>query len=159
MVMRYVNKQGQSLVEYALMISVALLVIIGTQIWFAGALRGRWKRLADQAGAQFTSSPETAVAIETRQLSIRTELTGDPLLISDSVDTVWNESRIVADPLDLGIGDFTEIQTAFGSESVYIGHEATHRDYVDAVPGGGEVGTHSFLDRGQISSQKLFDDD
>ena len=38
MVMRYVNKQGQSLVEYALMISVALLVIIGTQIWFAGAL-------------------------------------------------------------------------------------------------------------------------
>jgi Flp pilus assembly pilin Flp len=139
--------------EYAVLIAVALVVIIGGQIYFKRALHGRWKENADQVGEQFTTNQ--TYTIESRQQSVRRDTTG---LLPAQDSTVnagaWSQSTVRA-ALPSGM----TIAGVDGEEAGYTGHETTRRDFVTQAVGGDALGTHSTFDSGQLSGITLFGDD
>ncbi|MBI2495489.1 MAG: hypothetical protein HYW10_02845 [Candidatus Omnitrophica bacterium] len=163
-----VDRRGQSVLEYAMLLGVVVAVIVAGQIYFKRSLQGRWKDASDQIGEQFTTA-ET-YTIQTEQQSARKEETGTAALISPPQATgggttppsAWSQSRV------LGVGD-NEVPAGFdptavgGIEPQYLGHEITRRDY---VPQGSlttaptrAVGTHGTFDSGRLSTKSVFGDD
>ena len=144
------RRGGQSLLEYALMIVVLLVVIVAMNLYFKRGLQGRWKQTTDQIGEQFTTRPGTNVAIQTNQVSSRTEATG-----TDGEIGVNNWTRsAISGKMPTGM---TSAQVG-GLGGTYAGHETTQTDYVKATVGT-KGATHSAFDSGRLSNIKLFDDD
>ena len=147
------KRQGQSVLEYAVLVSAALIVIIAGQIYFKRALHGRWKDNADQVGEQFTTA--RAYTVENRQQSVRKETTG-VLTTQDSEvrSGAWSQS-LIEDTLPTGL----TIAGVDGKEASYTGHETTRRDFVTQQVGARTLGTHGTFDSGQLSETALFADD
>ena len=143
------NEQGQSVLEYSVLIAVVVLVIVGGQIYFKRSLQGRWKDTAEQFGEQFTTAQ--TYTTEMRQQSVREEVTGTT---GEVTDHNWTRSSVKeALPQDFAIS------SVGGKETGYTGHETTRKDYVTATTGGGQIGQHGTFDSGQLSQIKLFEDD
>ncbi len=149
---------GQSLLEYAVLLSVAVLVIVGASVYFKRSLHGKWKESSDQIGEQFTTGQ--TYTIETRQQSFRREDTGTGGLIkpADGSAKAWSESKVGTSAEFQA--PFASILTAIGAkETAYTGAETTRTDYVTATPGGKAHGTHATFDSGVLKDIGLWEDD
>jgi Flp pilus assembly pilin Flp len=146
MMKRFADKKGQSVLEYSILLAVAILVIVGGQVYFKRALHGKWKETSDQIGEQFTTAQ--TYTVQRTQQSARKETSG---VAADFKAGAWSQSQIAATaPLDVG---------AVGGQLGYTGHETTKSDYVKATRGTGTLGTHGTFDSGKLSEVKLFEDD
>jgi hypothetical protein len=132
------------------MIVVLLAVIIAMNVYFKRGLQGRWKQTTDQIGEQFTTRPGSNVAIQTNQISSRTESTGTS---GEVAVNNWTRSAIAG----VMPKAMTSAQVG-GLGGTYAGHETTVTDYVKATVGT-KTATHSALDSGQLSNIRLFNDD
>lgn len=152
---RFSERNGQSVLEYSVIIAVAILVIVVGQIYFKRALQGRWKDASDQIGEQFTTGQ--SYAIEKRQASARKEETGTSAIVSPTGQgetASWTKSTV----LDAATANIVPT-TVGGKETSYLGHEATKTDYVTATAGSGQLGAHGTFDSGKLSETGLFQDD
>ena len=145
------NRTGQSVLEYATLISVVVLVIIVGQLYFKRGLQGRWKESSDQIGKQFTTAqPYT---METRQQSLREEVTGTAGEVGSKN---WTRSSVLSSGTTFGNADIVKVG---GKEGTYAGHETTREDFVQQSIGSGQVGAHGTFDSGKYSTTGLFNDD
>lgn len=153
MARRCARERGQSVVEYAVLITVAIAVVVAGQIYFKRALQGRWKGASDQIGEQFTTAQN--YTIETREQSSREEVTG-----SDGEITAgsWTRSAVLSGLPQIGNEPPIDPGSVGGVINSYSGHETTIKDYVNQTFGKA-LGDHGTFDSGQLSNIKLFDDD
>ncbi|TAN61410.1 hypothetical protein EPN16_03250 [bacterium] len=140
--MRVKSKKGQGILEYAMILSIVVAVIVAIQIYVKRALEGKFKQSADQIGEQFTAAQN--YTIQTVSQSARRE------------QTLAN--------LTVGTGGWTRSQIQDSSawtpaNYTYAGYEATQTDYVTAQAGSGQRGAHGTFDSGKISNVSLFEDD
>lgn len=137
-------KKGQSILEYAVLLSLTLAVIVASQIYVKRAVEGKFKQSADQIGEQFTTAQD--YTIETISQSAREEKT---VVGSDDLKKEWSRSQIKD----------ANVWTPDEKKAEYKGYEVTKTDYVTATEGAGAVGTHATFDSGKLSEKKLFEDD
>lgn len=142
--MRVKSKKGQGILEYAMILSVVVAVIVAIQIYVKRALEGKFKQSADQIGEQFTTARN--YTIQTISQSARNEQTLANLS-SDVATKGWTRSQI-QDSSGWTPANYT-----------YAGYEATQTDYVNATAGSGLRGAHGTFDSGKISNVSLFEDD
>lgn len=148
------NRTGQSVLEYATLITVVVLVVIFGSLYFKRGLQGRWKESSDQIGEQFTTGEKYTV--ETRQQSAREEVTGTSGEITSGN---WSRSAVLDTLPQVGTSPVVTIAGVGGKESGYTGHETTREDYVQQSVGTGKLGPHGTFDSGQFSKKGLFKDD
>ena len=66
-----VIRSGQSTLEYAILIAVAVAALVGMQIYLKAALAGRWKTMADTfGGGQQYEPPSRAEAFGTHPTTV-----------------------------------------------------------------------------------------
>lgn len=136
------SKKGQGILEYAMILSVVVAVIVAIQIYVKRALEGKFKQSADQIGEQFTTN--AAYTVQTISQSAREERTLANLTVENDG---WTRSEIQ------GTGGWTP------ANYTYAGYEATQTDYVNATAGSGQRGAHGTFNSGRISNVSLFEDD
>jgi Flp pilus assembly pilin Flp len=149
--MRFQDKKAQSLLEYAVLLAVIIVVIVAMQVYLKRSVQGRFKQSADQIGEQFTTGQE--YTIETTSLSARKERTVAEL--GDNLSSEWTRSEIMNESEATGWlpgGNVTK--------GTYAGYEISKTDYVNAsVKGSAEVGRHATFDSGVLSNRTLWGDD
>jgi Flp pilus assembly pilin Flp len=143
--MRIKSKKGQGILEYAMILSIVVAVIVAIQLYVKRALEGKFKQSADQIGEQFTTA-ET-YTIETQSQSARKEQTLAGLTPGTQG---WTRSEIQ------GAGAFS---TPVGAKVTYTGNEISKTDYVVQNIGGNVAGAHGTFASGKIGDKKLFEDD
>ena len=151
------KRSGQSVLEYAILLAVAVAVIIAGQIYFKRGLQGRWKDASDQLGEQFTTNEK--FTIEKRQQSSREEVKATGGATGEIANGNWTRSSILNTLPKVGTEPIVDIAQVGGQEKGYTGHETTRSDYVDQAVAAGKLGKHGSFDSGRISEKKLFEDD
>lgn len=148
------RRDGQSVLEYVVLIAAAVLVIVVGQIYFKRALQGRWKETADQVGEQFTTARE--YTIETTQISARKEETGTPGQVAGTAGTTGTDPNWTQSTVQTNTIPTAELGTQYSG----VKHEVTSTDYVTPDAGTSKTsGQHAVWDQGKLSETKLFDDD
>ena len=153
------RKKSQSILEYAVILSVIIAVIIAMQVYVKRAVQGRMKESADQVGDQFTA--EQTYTIQTVTQSARREqtLTGQTPTGED-IDgvEVWSHSNIMdateAGALLNAVGTDQDLGSAVDD---YSGVERMVVDYVDQDVGGDDLGTHGTFESGVLRDQNVFE--
>ncbi len=140
---------GQSLIEYALVFSAVILVLIFGVILFRAGMQGRWLDTAEQAGTPLILNANYSV--ETLQESGRREVTGD-------LNQVKNHEYVVSTIIGSNEDEFSNnFLSEIGGKSNYQGHERTVTDFVDANINSQQKGTHTAINLGKVRDKGLFD--
>jgi len=142
--------RGQSLIEYALVFSAIILVLIFGAILFRAGMQGRWLDTAEQAGTPLVLNANYSV--ETLQESGRHELTGN-------LEQVQNHKYVVSTIVGNEDENFSRnFLNEIGGASAYSGHERTVTDFVNANVGNQQKGEHTAVNLGRVRDRGLFDD-
>ena len=79
------NRRGQSAVEFTMLITIILGVLIAMQVYFKRGLQGRWKSSVDDVGEQYDPAYTNGYVMSRLFQSTRTALTTVP----DGVSGIW----------------------------------------------------------------------
>lgn len=173
MLLKLRKSKAQSITEYAVLMGLIVIAIVGIQVYMKRAISGKLKSSADDVGEQFTTGAN--VTKQVIQQSARREVTGryDPIGGEQVADlgNKWSSSEILPS-IDATAQVFQSpaaaIPATWAGDSnaqpklgTYTGNEVTTTDYVvqEGNVGKATLGQHGVFDSGKLKEKNVFSED
>jgi uncharacterized protein (UPF0333 family) len=103
----YLNKRGQSTLEYGIIIAVIVAALITIQVYLKRGIQGKMKSAADDIGEQFSTVGTVNITTTTNATTYE-NITGGNLTAGKSPKTITDTQQIQNRTSNVTVGNYTD---------------------------------------------------